>query len=482
MISKEFKDHWKMHEFDIKMSNSLKDSCKIRCNMCDKSLNLCTFRLHITREHDISQVNYKKRYNLTSWILSEKVLHKCALCNDLVILDSERLRYHMQTKHRGDKITWQEYQIRYMSLEKENCQKDRQNKENGHKIESGQNLNKIASESQQSNGNRNTDTDDPSKTDEENIATRKRKDFDNPCVEQSNEKATIPVKLESADDTMEDPLKIYPEVLTNADDGRITFDGDADHIGKELSTAESSEANLLSPNAAKRPKMGSKDVVVCPKCPRKFFLTTQLVHMRDNLRCHIGLLHFSNELAGEAIKVFDGTQCKMCDFASEKNDKRKRHLIYKHTDYVTQISEITDTTIKSFIESKSRKMKDMAENNERLKNTNGDTPDIEITETLEESAGVEDKNGKTARSEKTSDNRKSAIEITEKRNSTQILEPTELKDVTSLVKNDPQLIEKFRNFVTRIQTKDSPDLQPRKFSAIELVLQLDTGKMRERAK
>ena len=482
MISKEFKDHWKMHEFDIKMSNSLKDSCKIRCNMCDKSLNLCTFRLHITREHDISQVNYKKRYNLTSWILSEKVLHKCALCNDLVILDSERLRYHMQTKHRGDKITWQEYQIRYMSLEKENCQKDRQNKENEHKIESGQNLNKIASESQQSNGNRNTDTDDPSKSDEENIATRKRKDSDNPCVEQSNEKTTIPVKLESADDTMEDPLKIYPEVLTNADDGRITFDGDADHIGKELSTAESSEANLLSPNAAKRPKMGSKDVVVCPKCPRKFFLTTQLVHMRDNLRCHIGLLHFSNELAGEAIKVFDGTQCKMCDFASEKNDKRKRHLIYKHTDYVTQISEITDTTIKSFIESKSRKMKDMAENNERLKNTNGDTPDIEITETLEESAGVEDKNGKTARSEKTSDNRKSAIEITEKRNSTQILEPTELKDVTSLVKNDPQLIEKFRNFVTRIQTKDSPDLQPRKFSAIELVLQLDTGKMRERAK
>ena len=127
-------------------------------------------------------------------------------------------------------------------------------------------------------------------------------------------------------------------------------------------------------------------------------------------------------------------------------------------------------------------MKDVVENDESLKNTNGETPEIEIAETLEESAGVEDKNGKTARSEKTSDNRKSAVEITEKRNTTQILEPTELKDVTSLVKNDPQLIEKFRNFVTRIQTKDSPDLQPRKFSAIELVLQLDTGKMRERAK
>ena len=483
-IGKEFKDHWKMHEFDIKMSNSLKDSCKIRCNMCDKSLNLCTFRLHITREHDISQVNYKKRYSLTSWILSEKVLHKCALCNDLVLLDSERLRYHMQTKHRGDKITWQEYQVRHMSQEKENCQKDRQNKENEHKIESRQNLNKITSESQQSNGNRNADTDELSKTDEENLETRKRKNFDNPCVEELNDNATIPVKLESADDTMEDPLKIYPEVLTNADDSQITFDSEADHIGEELSTAESAEANPLSPNATKRPKMGSKDVVVCPKCPRKFFLTTQLVHMRDNLRCHIGLLHFSNELAGEAIKVFDGTQCKMCDFASEKNDKRKRHLIYKHTDYVTQILEITDTTIKSFIEAKSRKMKDVVENNESLKNTNGDTPEIEIAETLEDSAGVEDKNGKTARSEKTPDNRKSTVEITEKRNTTQRLEPKELKDLTSLVKNDPQLIEKFRNFVTRIQKKDSPgiDLQPRKFSAIELVLQLDTVKMRERAK
>ena len=75
-------------------------------------------------------------------------------------------------------------------------------------------------------------------------------------------------------------------------------------------------------------------------------------------------------------------------------------------------------------------MKDMVENNESLKNTNGDTPEIEIAETLEDSAGVEDKNEKTARSEKTPENRKSTVEITEKRNTTQRLEPKELKDLT----------------------------------------------------
>ena len=499
----EFKDHWRTHSSDTKISNSLKDSCKIQCKVCGKCFNFSSFRLHISREHEISQRNYKKRYHIKSFLLSEKFLHKCAVCNEFLLLDSERLRNHMQVKHKGDNITWQEYQLRHMNQEKEKSQKDHQSIEK-QRTKSVEELCKSVALNHQINEGIAADADnqiqvpyddrnevdngDKNSTYESRTESHGSTFDEQKCGNKTLPLEMLPLKLESPEplQDMEDPLNIDAEdKLEN-----IVRQGEGSLGGSGTDVSEVEFFTVPGPGGVDcRPRSGG---VGCPQCARKFTLTGQLVNMRDNLRCHIGLVHFSHQLSKELRKVFEGTHCQMCDFASEKKDKRKRHLIYKHTMYVAEILEITDTTIKSFIEANTRKT-EMDKKEEDLKKTNKDAEEniaaeIETKETLKLSPRVK-KNQATAKDETfclLSNN--NDFDNAEKAGESKRGEP--MGDVASLVVKDPHLIERFRRFINRIQSREKAIHEPenaeldkeQRFSAIELILQLDTVKIRELAK
>ena len=503
-IGSEFKDHWRTHSSDTKISNSLKDSCKIQCKVCGKCFNFSSFRLHISREHEISQRNYKKRYSIKSFVLSEKFLHKCAVCNDFLLLDSERLRNHMQVKHRDDDITWQEYQLRHMNQEKEKSQKDDQSSEK-RRTKPVEDLNQSDALNHQSNDSIVADNHIQVSDDGRNEGGVKNRDnesskesrteigdstFDEQQCSNKPLIAMLPLKLESPEplEDMEDPLNIDSEDKPENIDGLKNGEGIQGKSGTDVADVNDVESYTVpGSGGVSRPR---SDGVGCPQCARKFTLTGQLVNMRDNLRCHIGLVHFSHQLARELRKVFDGTHCKACDFASEKKDKRKRHLIYKHTMYVAEILEITDTTIKSFIEANTRKTEtEQDEKVEALKEKDKDAQEnIAAEETLELPTGAK-KNRATAKDEtfglvSNSNDFENAEKGGVKRRREEIV------DVTSLVIEDPRLIERFRRFVTRIEAREKlmdksekGELdKEQRFSAIELILQLDTVRIRELGK
>ena len=177
---------------------------------------------------------------------------------------------------------------------------------------------------------------------------------------------------------------------------------------------------------------------------------------------------------------------------AEKNDKRKRHLIYKHSIYVTEILEITETTIKSFIESNTnssllRKTTEMGENvdiwdknNKNIQKSLSDSfpEEIRTMKTIE--PGTE-KNQATS-------NTPVAGNSNDVGNSEKVIqrrEPVGAKEISSMLVENPQLIASFRKFVARVQPpKETAMEEPGNggFSAIEMILQLDSGKIRKLAK
>ena len=279
----------------------------------------------------------------------------------------------MQVKHRDENITWQEYQLRHMNQEKEKSQKADSVKSSEKQItKTVEDLNQSDPLNQQINESivANADADNHIQVDDD-----ERNEGDNELSNEIGTESTfdeqqhgnkplaamLPVKLESPEplEDMEDPLNIDSEdKLENID--KVKAEESLRRSGTDMV-----DVSAVPGGVPGRPL--KSDGVGCPKCARKFTLTGQLVHMRDNLRCHIGLVHFSHELAREVRQVFEGTHCQLCDFQAEKKDKRKRHLIYKHTMYVTEILEITETTIKSFIKANTRKTIKMDDKTESLK-------------------------------------------------------------------------------------------------------------------
>jgi hypothetical protein len=92
--------------------------------------------------------------------------------------------------------------------------------------------------------------------------------------------------------------------------------------------------------------------VHCPRCPHKFIGTKS--KLRDRLRCHIGMVHYGRELTAEVKRLFtnditwvnEDIPCKECGKAYKKN-AAKKHLLYNHTQYKTQVF---DETLKSIAE------------------------------------------------------------------------------------------------------------------------------------
>ena len=104
-------------------------------------------------------------------------------------------------------------------------------------------------------------------------------------------------------------------------------------------------------------KYDGADGVKCPECPRRF--NTGGPRLKDNLKCHIGNIHFSDRLLAEAAIYYISDKCKECGHNGKNNALKKKHMMFNHTKYVTEIITIVENAMKS--QGDDDKMKENAE-------------------------------------------------------------------------------------------------------------------------
>merc|ERR1719309_149880 len=103
--SSEYEAHLDNHSEDIKslkISNNLAEYCKTACKVCEKILNLNGVRGHIKKEHGMVITEYKKRFKQHYFDLIEKIFHRCGICQEIILFDSDSIAHHLQG-HKGER-------------------------------------------------------------------------------------------------------------------------------------------------------------------------------------------------------------------------------------------------------------------------------------------------------------------------------------------------------------------------------------------
>jgi len=114
-----FEKHKKTHtDSDIKnlkFSNDMKDACKTLCMLCDKAFILTRMRTHTKEKHFLQISEYRKRFNLSSFQIIEKVFHSCGICDEVLLLDSDLIGSHL---HNHEGISHSSYNNKFMKTMK----------------------------------------------------------------------------------------------------------------------------------------------------------------------------------------------------------------------------------------------------------------------------------------------------------------------------------------------------------------------------
>jgi len=133
----------------IKFSNSMKDAVKTECRICRQAVSLTTMRGHTKSAHKMSISDYKETHGNHRTQIIEKIFHKCGLCQQAILLDSDDIAHHLKKSH---EITHKDYNSKYMTLKKDdksaNKTKDKPRKQiTKTKLPSSQIDNKVKTES-----------------------------------------------------------------------------------------------------------------------------------------------------------------------------------------------------------------------------------------------------------------------------------------------------------------------------------------------
>ena len=113
-------DHQKSHEEEIKemrLSSDMKDVVLTNCKVCEEPFNLTRMRSHTRTAHKMKITEYKERYNQQYYDPIELVLHRCGICGEYLLLDSDVVAQHLKTniKTHGF-ITHANYNKKFMTL------------------------------------------------------------------------------------------------------------------------------------------------------------------------------------------------------------------------------------------------------------------------------------------------------------------------------------------------------------------------------
>ena len=96
---------------DRRYSNDMRDACKTICQICGASVFLATMRGHTRGKHKVTIDEYKRQYGNHRDMITEKVYHKCGICFETVLLDSDDINGHLKRYH---SISHKNYNAEYM--------------------------------------------------------------------------------------------------------------------------------------------------------------------------------------------------------------------------------------------------------------------------------------------------------------------------------------------------------------------------------
>jgi len=105
---------------ETKFSDSMKDAVKTLCKICNEAVTLTTMRGHTKSKHSLPISDYKNIHGNHRDQIIEKIYHKCGLCQQALLLDSDEIAGHLKSKH---EITHKDYNSRFMNLIKEDKEK-----------------------------------------------------------------------------------------------------------------------------------------------------------------------------------------------------------------------------------------------------------------------------------------------------------------------------------------------------------------------
>ena len=106
----------------VLISNDLADYVMTECHVCGIQKPMTFLRAHTKSAHKLTITEYKQRFGAQLEMV-EKVLHECALCQELIILDSDHIAVHL--KKPGHSITHKDYNQFYMADTRESTPSDK---------------------------------------------------------------------------------------------------------------------------------------------------------------------------------------------------------------------------------------------------------------------------------------------------------------------------------------------------------------------
>lgn len=112
------------HEAEImtlKQSSDTKDFVRTNCKICHDKFTIETLRkTHIGKNHQIKITDYKKKYKQKDFYdLIEIILHKCRLCGEYLLLDSDAIAGHLKNKKKTHGyITHGKYSEEFMKTQR----------------------------------------------------------------------------------------------------------------------------------------------------------------------------------------------------------------------------------------------------------------------------------------------------------------------------------------------------------------------------
>ena len=93
------------------ISNDIADYMLAECRLCSCRTTLTSLRHHTRAAHGISIAEYKAQFGVVSPV--ERVLHKCGVCHQLILLDSDAVATHLRSGGHP-KITHKNYNEKFM--------------------------------------------------------------------------------------------------------------------------------------------------------------------------------------------------------------------------------------------------------------------------------------------------------------------------------------------------------------------------------
>ena len=94
----------------VLISNDLADYIMVECQICGLHKPMTFLRGHTKSAHGMTITEYKEKFGADLEMV-EKVLHRCGICEDLILLDSDHIAYHL--KKPGHNITHKNYAAKY---------------------------------------------------------------------------------------------------------------------------------------------------------------------------------------------------------------------------------------------------------------------------------------------------------------------------------------------------------------------------------